>query len=113
MQRATIPSPMSSTFRDHPGYFLARRHNCVISHALNRTIGVARRRLASLVSGILFFATLPAVALGTATLPAEIRSDRFAVTVNGVAVPVAQAVAGYHFADFDLAGAAEIAEPGR
>jgi hypothetical protein len=88
---------------------LARRQNGVVFHARHRTHGAARHRLASLVSSILFFVTLPAATLASAGLPTEIRSDRFAVTVNGVAVPVAHAVSGYHCADFDLTGAAEIA----
>lgn len=104
-----MPFPMSFALRDHPRRFFARRLGGVIFHALHRTIGVARRRLRTLAAGILICVMLPAVAQGAAALPAEIRSDRFAVTVNGVAVPVAHAVSGYHCADFDVAGAAEIA----
>ncbi len=37
-------------------------------------------------------------------LPDEIRSDHFAVSVNGQPVPVAHAAAGYYFVNFDFEG---------
>ena len=41
-------------------------------------------------------------------LPDEIRSDHFAVTVNGQPVSVAHAAAGYYFANFDMDGGAAV-----
>jgi hypothetical protein len=42
------------------------------------------------------------------TLPQDLRSDRFSVTVNGQPTPVAHAVSGYYLVNFDLEGIAEV-----
>jgi len=109
MKRPTNQFSISFTLRKRPCSFLSRRNGCVISRPLNRTIGGACTRLVAWASSLIFFVILPSHATSASALPAEIRSDRFSVTVNGVAVPVAHAAAGYHFADFDIASSAEIA----
>lgn len=42
------------------------------------------------------------------SLPQDLRSDFFSVTINGKAAPVAHAASGYYFVNFDLEGMAEI-----
>jgi hypothetical protein len=59
--------------------------------------------------GLAFLVPASLATLISPTLPREIVSNRFSLTVNGVPVPVAHAAAGYTFASFDLTARAEIA----
>ena len=46
--------------------------------------------------------------MGIYSLPQDLRSDHFSVTINGQAAPVAHAASGYYFVNFDLEGTAEV-----
>jgi hypothetical protein len=59
--------------------------------------------------GVGLFAARVSLAMTAPSLPPEILSHQFSLTVNGAPMPVAHAAAGYSFANFDLAAPAEIA----
>jgi hypothetical protein len=64
-------------------------------------------RLAAL--GTLLICILPAAAKVTImTVPAELQSNHFTMTINGKPAAVSHAAANYHFANFDIDGRAEI-----
>ncbi len=66
------------------------------------------RTLCYITWTFLLISAAPQAKLEIYSLPQDLQSDHFSVTVNDQPVPVAHAAAGYYFVNFDLEGTAEV-----